>query len=181
MLYLYTPLYRGSSPNTYRQPLNTTILHLGSNLGDRKQTLEEARRQLEVCCGTLERVSGLYETAPWGLTTQPDYLNQAILLHTPLSAHELLRQMQAIEDRLGRERKQHWGPRTLDIDLLFFNREIIRDEHLQVPHPHLADRRFVLIPLVEIAPDWIHPENGKTCSMLLDQCTDSGIVKPYIE
>lgn len=159
--------------------MNTTILHLGSNLGDRKQTLEEARRQLEACCGTIVQVSGLYETAPWGLETQPDYLNQALIVHTPLSARELLRQTQAIENRLGRERNIPWGPRTLDIDLLFFNREIIQDEHLQVPHPHIAARRFVLVPLAEIAPDWIHPENGKTCSMLLDQCTDPGVVEPY--
>lgn len=160
--------------------MNTTILHLGSNLGDRKYHLEEARRQLTQCCGSIGVASALYETAPWGLETQPHYLNQAILLHTPLTAAALLHEMQAIENRLGRERTIHWGPRTIDIDMLFYNSDIIRSEQLQVPHPQITARRFVLVPLVEIAPDWVHPENGKTCSALLEACTDSGTVEPYI-
>ena len=110
---------------------------------------------------------------------QPPYLNQAVLLHTPLLPLVLLHEMQAIEDQLGRERTIHWGPRTIDIDMLFYNNDIIRSGQLQVPHPNIAVRRFVLVPLAEIVPNWVHPENGQTCNALLEACTDSGTVEPY--
>lgn len=160
---------------------NSAVLHLGSNLGDRRQHLAEARRLLQLRCGNIIRSSSLYETAPWGPADQPDYLNQALVLETSLSSDLLLRELQKIENEKGRERNIHWGPRTLDIDILFFNRDIINQPNLSIPHPRISERRFVLLPLAEIIPDYIHPESGKSIKELLDECPDAGEVRLFKE
>lgn len=160
---------------------NSAVLHLGSNLGDRRRNLAEARRLIALRCGNIIRSSALYETAPWGPADQPDYLNQALVLETALSSDLLLRELQKIENEKGRERNIHWGPRTLDIDILFFNRDIINQPNLSIPHPRISERRFVLLPLAEIIPDYIHPESGKSIKELLDGCPDAGEVRLFKE
>lgn len=147
------------------------FLGLGGNLADPLAAFRQVRDDLEAnpevsCC----RSSALYQTpAVGGPPGQPDYLNAALRCHTTLSAHELLACCQQMEDRAGRQRVEHWGPRTLDIDLLLYDKELIDDPHLTIPHPRLDSRHFVLLPLVDLAPDLEHPGLGLSLQELLDR------------
>jgi 2-amino-4-hydroxy-6-hydroxymethyldihydropteridine diphosphokinase len=125
--------------------------------------------------------SAVYETAAWGKIEQADYLNQALEIATFLSPQQLLAVTSAIETRMGRIRKKIWEPRIIDIDIIFYGHRIIREEKLIIPHPHLQDRRFVLTPLAEIAPDLIHPVLGKNIMELLRTCPDTLGVQRYIQ
>lgn len=156
------------------------FLSLGANLGDRKAVLDSALHAISDVCGQLVSVSDIYETAPWGVTDQPLYLNIAILVQTNLSAKLLLEKCQNIENSFGRERRERWGSRTLDIDILFYDDLIMETEFLTVPHPRLAERKFVLVPLVEIAPDFVHPILGVSIVTLLDSCNDTLDVYKYL-
>lgn len=118
------------------------------------------------------RRSALYQTAAWGLEEQPDFFNGAICVETSLDAIELLHEIRTIETDMGRQRTVKWGQRTLDIDILFFNQEVIETPDLTVPHPRLAERRFALVPLDEIASDFVHPVLRKRVSELLLECPD---------
>ena len=124
--------------------MNTIYLLLGSNEGDRKNWLRQAVDALNAKAGEVVQLSALYETAAWGLEDQPDFLNQAVQVNTLLDSRQLLEVVQSIEQDLGRQRVVKWGQRTLDIDILFFNREMIDNPELKVPHPHLQERRFAL-------------------------------------
>ncbi|MGQ0827471.1 MAG: 2-amino-4-hydroxy-6-hydroxymethyldihydropteridine diphosphokinase [Bacteroidota bacterium] len=158
--------------------MNTVYLLLGSNLGDKLHVLQQAAQLIEKQIGSINKVSGIYITAAWGNTSQPDFINQAIRVHTSLSADEVLQQILEIEKTLGRVRDhQKWKERIIDIDILFYNNCIIDTSHLTVPHPYLQDRKFVLIPLLEIAPDLIHPIYNKSVRILLNECTDTLEVK----
>ncbi|MES2734569.1 MAG: 2-amino-4-hydroxy-6-hydroxymethyldihydropteridine diphosphokinase [Bacteroidota bacterium] len=153
-----------------------TYLLLGSNLGDRKQVLTLATEHLQNRVGSLVIQSSIYETAPWGVTNQPSFLNQVIGLETSLEAKELLQNTQQIEQLLGRERKEKWGARVIDIDILYYGHQQILLEGLTIPHPFLQERRFTLVPLAEIAPNFVHPRLHLTNQALLEQCTDDGVV-----
>lgn len=142
---------------------------LGSNMGQRIRNLEQAIKRLAACTGVflIER-SPYYETEPQGGPPQPRYINAALGIKTNLSPHELLAKTQEIENSMGRIRKQRWGPRTVDIDILLYDDLIIQEEALKIPHPSMHLRQFVLEPLCDIAPRAIHPVLGKTASELLE-------------
>ena len=150
---------------------------LGSNLGDRKVNLIGAIELISRRIGIILKQSSVYETKAWGITTQPNFLNQVILVSTKLSAQECLNNLAQIEQELGRVRTEKWGPRSIDLDLLYYDQEIIETLNLIVPHPGIADRKFVLIPLAEIAPDFVHPLLLKSNKQLLNECHDQLEVK----
>lgn len=130
------------------------FLSIGANLGDRQATMAKAVRFLGEMPGTLVKaVSGLYETAPWGTTDQPPFLNAVVELSTELAPESLLLECQKIEKNLGRVRHEHWGARTIDVDILLMEGFESHTEQLKIPHPYIAERAFVLVPLKEIAPD----------------------------
>jgi 2-amino-4-hydroxy-6-hydroxymethyldihydropteridine diphosphokinase len=153
--------------------MNIAYLLIGGNEGDRMGRLAEARDQIGEVTGKILRASSVYETAPWGKTDQPDFLNQALEVETALDASALMAALLDIEKKMGRIRNEKYGQRLIDIDLLFYNNEVIRLPLLTVPHPEMAKRRFVLAPLNEIAPLFRHPVLQRTVHDLLAACPDS--------
>ncbi len=152
--------------------MNVATLLLGCNLGNCESTFVETLRQLEKNCGKLIAQSSLYKTAPWGYSEQNDFLNQVVIIETNLTPHELLNKTIEIEVELGRLRKIVNGPRTIDIDILFYNDLEVITNDLIIPHPRLHLRKFTLIPLNEIIPDYTHPTLNKTIAQLLMECGD---------
>lgn len=157
----------------------TTYLLLGSNLDDRAALLRAARAQLAATAGEIVAASTLYETAAWGREDQPAFLNQALAIRTTLPARQLLAQCLAAERHAGRQRLEHWGSRTLDVDILLYGEKIIDEPGLAVPHPRLAGRRFALVPLVEIAELLMHPQLRATMAELLARCPDPLLVRRW--
>jgi 2-amino-4-hydroxy-6-hydroxymethyldihydropteridine diphosphokinase len=147
--------------------LTTAYLSLGSNLGDRAANLRQALECLETAGVQIVRRSSISETEPQELREQPWFLNQVVEIGTTLSPIELLARIRDVERELGRQRVVAKGPRTIDIDILLYEDAIIDTPELQIPHPRLADRRFVLEPLAELAPDLRHPATGRTISDML--------------
>jgi len=140
----------------------TAYIGLGSNVGDRAGYLQAALQELDrVSDLRVVGVSPVYETAPAGVLEQPDFLNAVVEVRSHLEPRTLLREMQRIEDRLGRTRTERWGPRTIDLDLLFHGDAVLDEEDLVLPHPRLHERAFVLVPLCDLAPDLVHPLLGK--------------------
>lgn len=158
---------------------NQLILSLGGNQGDIKKTFLSAKNNIAQEIGTIVKESSIYQTQAWGVENQPDFLNQVIVVETKLSAATILEKCLAIEMELGRKRMKQWGERTIDIDLLFFNSEIIQTESLQIPHPRISERNFILHPLAEIIPEFIHPILNKSISQLKIDCTDGLKVFKY--
>ncbi len=154
-------------------PLSNTYLHLGSNVGDRLGNLLKAKFLINKKIGHIELLSEVYETEAWGNTDQAAFYNQAILVRTQMTPHETLDTIHEIENILGRKRSEHWGPRTIDIDILFFENEVINTQKLIVPHPRLHERNFVLVPLSDIAHDFIHPILNKSIGELRKLCADT--------
>ncbi|RNI29260.1 2-amino-4-hydroxy-6-hydroxymethyldihydropteridine diphosphokinase [Rufibacter latericius] len=158
--------------------MNQLFLLLGSNLGDRVFYLTEAADRLSALFGKTAQKSKLYETAAWGLEDQPSFLNQVLVFNTGFSPRVVLALTQRIEQELGRIRKERWGARVIDIDVLFYGQQVINTPELHLPHPQLHLRRFTLAPLAEVAPDFMHPVLQKTIIQLLEECPDPLEVKP---
>jgi 2-amino-4-hydroxy-6-hydroxymethyldihydropteridine diphosphokinase len=157
--------------------MNQVYLLIGGNEGNPSNNLRLAIENINADCGHIERVSWVYQTAAWGKTDQPDFLNQAVLLSTSLSPADLMAAILAIEEKMGRKRTQKYAPRIIDIDILFYNEQIINQKDLKIPHPEIQNRRFVLEPMNEIAPDWMHPVLHQTIHELWLACQDPLNVK----
>ena len=157
--------------------MNKAYLLTGGNMGNREEHLATARQLINQQCGNISKASSLYETAAWGKTDQPVFLNQALELETALNAKQLMRYILKIEKQMGRLRKEKYGPRIIDIDILLFNTEKYNYHFLKLPHPEMHNRRFALLPLAEIAPDVIHTVFNKSISQLLEECADKLKVK----
>ena len=142
--------------------MTVAYIGLGSNLGDREQTIRSAIAAVQ----GVVAVSELRETDPVGVTEQPAFLNGAIAVETELSPRELLQSLLAVERELGRERGERWGPRTIDLDLLLYGTETVDEPGLTVPHPHLHERRFALEPLAELDPELVVPGRGRVDELL---------------
>lgn len=153
-------------------PGHTVYLGTGTNLGQREANLRSAAILVELRLGRLLAVSGIYATEAWGLRDQPPFLNQVLVLATALSPEEVLQAALAIEQTMGRIRQEKWGTRLIDIDVLFYDDQIIQRPHLTIPHPYLAERNFVLAPLAELAPDLVHPVLGQSIAFLLANSPD---------
>lgn len=140
-------------------------LALGTNLGDRPANLRAAIKALPPEIEVVAE-SKIYETRPWGVENQPDFLNMAVKCETDLDAESLLKRLKQLELQLGREQSFRWGPRLIDLDILFYDELTFQSETLTIPHPHLHERAFVLVPLADIAPDFVHPILKKTVKEL---------------
>jgi len=158
--------------------MNSTYLLIGGNLGNRIENLAMARSLIENELGKIIKVSSIYETAAWGITEQPDFLNQVLLIKTKFSPEKMMQLILSIENKMGRVRTQKNASRIIDIDILFFNDEIISNENLTIPHPEIQNRKFALIPLNEIASDLVHPVFKQSIKNLLSTSKDKLQVKP---
>ena len=152
--------------------MNNLYLLLGSNIGNSEKMLSNARDFIEKNIGKIIKTSSIYRTAAWGKEDQPDFLNQIVVATSKLSAKNVLKEIFAIEKEMGRIRTFKNAARVIDIDILFFNDDIIDTESLTIPHLQIQNRKFVLIPLVEIAPALMHPKLNKSSLALLNICTD---------
>lgn len=163
----------------FKNSMNIIFLQLGSNIGCRQNYIETAVSHIEQCIGKICAFSNIYESTPWRVSGQNNYLNQIIKLESNMSAVSILYKVMEIEKRMGRVRLERWGERIIDIDILFYNDDIIETQNLCIPHKHIQDRLFVLKPLLEIAADFIHPVYKLSVRDLFIRCSDSENVQEY--
>lgn len=156
------------------------FLLLGSNQGQKEEMLRQARILLSIHTGIILNASSIYDTSPWGEEDQDTFINQAIEIQTELNPSALLTVLQKIEIRLGKAKTSKWGPRTIDIDILLYDNLIISEDKLSIPHPRMLGRKFVLIPLSEIAGELLHPIAKRRISDLVDVCEDHGTVSKRV-
>ena len=159
---------------------HTAYLLLGSNLGKREEILENAVNSIKKTIGNVSKNSSIYETLAWGIEDQPAFLNQVIKIETTINPHQLLTAINKIEKELGRIRHEKWGERLIDIDILYYDDSVLDTQPLTIPHPEIANRKFTLVPLAEIAPEFFHPVLAKTQTELLKECKDGLEVKKYL-
>ncbi len=150
----------------------SVYLLLGSNLQNPKKQLVRAKAMIEHMIARIIKSSGVFKSEAWGLTDQPAFYNEVIKLHTTRSADTLLRIIKSIESTMGRVSLVKWGPRLIDIDILFLGNEIIHSRKLIIPHPRIKERRFTLLPMTVISPGLKHPVYGKSMIKMLDECSD---------
>jgi 2-amino-4-hydroxy-6-hydroxymethyldihydropteridine diphosphokinase len=158
--------------------MNSAYLLIGGNLGDQVENLNKAKKYIKKLLGKIIKTSSIYQTESWGISEQPDFLNQVLLIETKLSAEETMQLILSIEKKMGRIRSQKNASRIIDIDILFYNDEIINKQGLTVPHSEIQNRKFALIPLNDIAPDLVHPVFKKSIKNLLSKTKDKLEVKP---
>lgn len=149
--------------------MNIVYIAFGSNIGDRGAAIEEALNLIEQNEMKIVKRSKIYETEPYGYVDQPSFLNGAVEVETNLSCRDVLERLLSIENQIGRVREFKWGPRIIDLDIIFYNNEIYDEEDLKVPHPDMQNRDFVLKPLNDLCPDYVHPILGKTIRELLGE------------
>lgn len=159
--------------------MNKVYLQLGSNLGERAKVISDAVKKISESIGKVSTLSQVYESTPWRVDGQANYLNQIIEVKTIFSAKDILAAILKIEKDLGRVRIEKWGERLIDIDIIFFNNDIIETAELCIPHMHMHERNFVLVPLHEIAPNFFHPKYKKTVAQLYNESRDSEKVVEY--
>jgi len=158
--------------------MNTCFLSLGSNLGDSRNNLQKAVEYLrnDAEKNQVVGISPVYRTKAWGKTDQPDFLNLVVELHTKLNPEKLMQALLEIEKKMGRVRNEKWGARSIDIDILLYGNEIVNSENLILPHPEMHNRKFVLVPMMDLNPNAIHPIFKKNISQLLNECNDESAV-----
>ena len=158
--------------------MNKVFIITGGNIGDREKNLETAEKMIEEQIGHIIQTSKIYETEAWGISDQPSFYNQVLIVETDFPADEVIKKILKIEEDMGRVRTIKNAARNIDIDILFFNDDIVNEENLTIPHPQMINRRFVLMPLNEIASAKNHPVYNKSVAQLLAECKDELKVTP---
>lgn len=156
------------------------LILAGCNLGDRVHSIQRAAQVMELLLGKLRSRSSIYESQAWGEINQQDFCNQLFELQSPYSPEFVLETLKLIERKLGRKQRTRWAAREMDLDIIALGNTLLQSDSLIIPHPYIADRRFVLEPLKEIKPEWTHPRSGLSIDRLIRECPDSGWVKKLV-
>ncbi len=151
---------------------NIVYLLTGSNMGDRDDNMRQVNGLIEQYIGSITKASRLYETQAWGKTNQPDFINQALAVETPQYPSEVMKNILKIEGLMGRVRTEKWNERVIDIDIMLYNEQIVNEPNLTIPHPHLHERNFALVPLMEIAGEVMHPILDMAIEDVYFECND---------
>lgn len=159
--------------------MHKVFLGIGGNVGNKQKNFNEALILIEKHLGKVLKISSIYETPPWGFKAEENFWNEVIMIETDRSAHNLISEIHIVEQHFGRQREadSRYSSREMDIDILYFDEEHIENAQLTVPHPRIAQRKFVLVPLVEIAPDFVHPLLHQSNFQLLEHCKDESMIK----